>query len=77
MQMGSKQGDQIGLIFDSWATVFFGEFVLKITEAAQNFGLLFPHSSGFISILTKMAWATFWATFSPTHPVTLVQSDSC
>jgi hypothetical protein len=23
-------------------------------------------------IITKMDWATVWATFSPTHPVTLV-----
>jgi hypothetical protein len=38
------QGDQIGRIFASWAINFFGRF-LKISEVAQNYGLLFPKVS--------------------------------
>jgi hypothetical protein len=42
----------------------------KITQVApKSFGYFF-HSKMYI-FLTKMAWATFWAIFSPPHPVTL------
>jgi hypothetical protein len=44
--------------------------VLKFTEIAQMFGLLFSRGTSDGLILTKKhGWATFWATFSQTHLV--------
>jgi hypothetical protein len=45
---------------------------LKITEEAQIFYLLISVKSYVLS-LAKMGWATFWAMFSRTHLVTLVE----
>jgi hypothetical protein len=42
---------------------------LKITEIAQILGLLFQC---YQTKMRKNGWATFWATFSQTHLVTLV-----
>jgi hypothetical protein len=44
--------------------------VLKITEVAQNFGYLFSRCQ--LRIRQKNCLASFWATFSKTHLVTLV-----
>jgi hypothetical protein len=44
--------------------------VLKITEEAEKFWLLFSKA---VLILANMGWATFWVTFSQTHLVTLVR----
>jgi hypothetical protein len=44
---------------------------LKITEGARIFWLFFSAGKGSHLIMTKMGWATCWAIFSPTHPVTL------
>jgi hypothetical protein len=46
--------------------------LLKITEVAQILGLLFSQVPVLYLILTKNGWATLWATFSKTHPVTLI-----
>jgi hypothetical protein len=43
----------------------------KSAEIAQIFWLLFTY----VSTLTKMSWAIFWATFSHTHLVTLAQTS--
>jgi hypothetical protein len=44
---------------------------IKITEVAQNCGLLFFFSLlDYTLILTKKVLATFWAIFSQTHLVT-------
>jgi hypothetical protein len=44
---------------------------LKITEVAQMYALLFPNESVMKLFWQKTGWATFWATFSQTHLVTL------
>jgi hypothetical protein len=46
-------------------------FLLKITEVAQIFGLLFPCGKRTALMLIKMVWATFGRFFSQTHLVTL------
>jgi hypothetical protein len=46
--------------------------VLKITEAAQIFNC-FLHGKRYAPSLTQRVWATFWATFSQTHLVTLLK----
>jgi hypothetical protein len=66
-----KQGDQIGRILAQWATITFVIFV-KNTETAISIRLLFSTAKSYVLIFTKMDWATFWATFSQTHLVTLV-----
>jgi hypothetical protein len=50
--------------------------ILKIEEVAQFFGFLFS----MVKVMyyfqqKKMGWATFWASFSTAHPVTLVASS--
>jgi hypothetical protein len=64
------QGDQIGRIFACLALAYFGHF-LKITEVTKLFCPLL-HGKIYVFILTKK-WdrATFWATFTQTHLVTL------
>jgi hypothetical protein len=42
-----------------------------IAEVAQNFWLLFSTVTVMYYFLPKNGWATFWATFSQTHLVTL------
>jgi hypothetical protein len=39
---------------------------------SANFWATFFHGSSYALILTKLGWATFWATLSPTHLVTLL-----
>jgi hypothetical protein len=59
-----KQGDQTSRLF------ILGS-VLKITEEAQFFWLLF-HCASYVLFLQIIGWATFWATFSQTHLFTLL-----
>jgi hypothetical protein len=65
-----SQGYQIGRIF----AYILGECLLwaflKITKVAQIIVIFFS-TQRVARILTKMGWATFWAIFSQTHPVTL------
>jgi hypothetical protein len=50
---------------------------LKITEAAQTFGLVFFHGQSCAFISTKKTgWATFRATLLQTHLVTLRDSEA-
>jgi hypothetical protein len=65
------QGGQIGRIFASWATVYFGQSFL-LTEAVQCFWAIFPTDKGMHNFDQKIGCATFWATFSQTHLVTLI-----
>jgi hypothetical protein len=44
-----------------------------MTEVALIFGFFF-HSTSYVFIVTKIGWATYWATFSQTHQVTLVSA---
>jgi hypothetical protein len=46
-------------------------FFVKNTETATSIRLLFSTVKSYVLIFTKMDWATFWATFSQTHVVTL------
>jgi hypothetical protein len=57
----------IGRLFNKHTLGIF----LKITKAAQIFGLLFSSGPVMYYFDKKMGWATFWATFSKTHLVTL------
>jgi hypothetical protein len=65
------QGDQIGRVLAYWAVVYFGCFLFTVV-VAQIHGLLFSQCFSSALILTKTGWATFWATFSQTHLVTLL-----
>jgi hypothetical protein len=48
---------------------------LKITEVCSaSLRATFFHGTSLVLILAKNGWATFWATFSQTHLVTLVGS---
>jgi hypothetical protein len=49
---------------------------LKITEVAHILELLFSTSPECIALGKKTGWATFWATFSRTHLVTLRPTHS-
>jgi hypothetical protein len=67
-----KQGDKIGRFFEQRVNVYFGQFLFS--EVAQNFGLcLFFLGNLDYIVLTKVGWATFWAIFSQTHLVTLLE----
>jgi hypothetical protein len=48
---------------------------LKITEVAQMHVLVVPNLSVTYLFWQKMGWATFWATFSQTHLVTLMDDN--
>jgi hypothetical protein len=48
---------------------------LKIAEVSQIFELLFTTVPVIVLIWTKNGCATFWATFSQTHLVTLTLSQ--
>jgi hypothetical protein len=65
------QDNQIGRIFAHWAIVYFDEF-LKMTEAAQTFGL-HTFSSAKVMYLFRQKWVGlhFGRFFSPTHLVAL------
>jgi hypothetical protein len=47
---------------------------VKITGVAHIFGLISFHGKIDVLISTKMNWATFWATFSRAHLITLAGS---
>jgi hypothetical protein len=47
---------------------------VKITEVAQKNWPTFFNGKSCGSIITKMDWATVWATLSQTHLVTLIDS---
>jgi hypothetical protein len=70
-----KQGDQIGADFRPLCDCFLWAVFGKMKEVAR----IFLHSFSSVRVtyalfLTKKHWATFWATFSQTHLVTLVAS---
>jgi hypothetical protein len=44
----------------------------KNYKSGANFWAIFFHGNSHLLLLTKKFWARFWATFSPTHPVTLL-----
>jgi hypothetical protein len=69
--IGSDQGGQIGRIFWANFTLCCG---LKIIEVNHISGLPVSHSTSYacINFDQKIGGATFWATFSQTHLVTLV-----
>jgi hypothetical protein len=76
----TKNWPQVGRIFAHWAVVYSDQFWGKVAEIAQIFGLLFFHGKSYVSILIllKMGWVVIWATFSPTHLVTLkITKDLC
>jgi hypothetical protein len=54
----------------------FGLFFVNYRSIQKVFVLVLSTVNGINTlILTKtMGWATFWAVFSPTHPVTLAPS---
>jgi hypothetical protein len=45
---------------------------LKITEGSTNFWTTFSAEKFMYKFRENMGWATYWAIFSQTHPVTLV-----
>jgi hypothetical protein len=50
--------------------------LLKITEVAQILGLPFSKEPDMYHFLPSKCWATLWATFSPTHLVTLLPNKA-
>jgi hypothetical protein len=56
--------------FAQWVIVYFGQCFENYRSIA-NFGLLFTT----VPFMYKFGWATFWATFSQTHLVTLLGSS--
>jgi hypothetical protein len=48
---------------------------LKSTKVAKNCGLLFIHVEGYVLILAKKGWATFWAILYQTRLIALFPSD--
>jgi hypothetical protein len=65
------QGDQIGRIFAQWAIVYFGQWFENYIQSA-NFWATFFRDISYVLIFTKNGLATFWASFSQTHLVTLL-----
>jgi hypothetical protein len=64
------QGDQIGRIFAFRVSVFFG-LLFENYRSSLKFGHFSYNGERCGLILTKIGWATFWAIFSQTRPVTL------
>jgi hypothetical protein len=73
MALAFIQGDQIGRIFAHWVTHYIGYFCENYRNSTYIWSTFF-HSKSCLLIFTKMDWATFWATFSQTHLVTLHSS---
>jgi hypothetical protein len=71
------QGDQIGLIFPHRAIFSHMKFFFENYKSSPHFGATFFRGYGYLSIITKMGWATFWAIFSQTHLVTLLITSRC
>jgi hypothetical protein len=69
---GQNQGDQIGRIFAYWSIIYFGLY-FETYRCNANFWTTFFYGTSYVLILTNIVWATFWATFSQTHLVTLVK----
>jgi L-lactate permease len=59
-------------MFAHWTIVFIGQWF----ENYKSFWAAFLNSVSYASILTRMAWATFWATFPRTHLVTLMTAHT-
>jgi hypothetical protein len=75
--LASEQGDQIGRMYfrpldDYLLWAVFGKY--GCMYVAHIFVATFLYGLGYASILTKMGWATFWASFSQNHLVTLLVS---
>jgi hypothetical protein len=52
--------------------MYFGQFFLKNGKSSQRLmRTLFPRKNNVQLLTKKPGWATFWATFSETHLVTL------
>jgi hypothetical protein len=69
--MFRHQGDKIGRIFLSWASVRFS----KSTEVAKIIGRLFPMVKPVHQFCQRAGLTSFWAIFSQTYPVTLIQHE--
>jgi hypothetical protein len=68
------QGDQIGRIFAQQIGRFFilASF-FRVTKEAKILGPTFFRITNYVICnYYKNGWASFWAIFSQTHPVTLV-----
>jgi hypothetical protein len=74
-QRRAGQGDQIGRFFAYWGdclpTLGFG---LKNCKSIANFEAFFHSTSNVLILAKEIGWATFWATFPQTHPVTLIRA---
>jgi hypothetical protein len=78
---GVEQGDQIRRIFAHRVTHYFGYFSENCRSSANNQATFFRGKSYALIFLTNVLgytlggnWATLWAAFSQTHPVTLPES---
>jgi hypothetical protein len=61
-----------GRIFAFWATIVFQHFFFNY-RSRQNVRTSLSHRKKFCTNFEpKTGWASLWAIFSPTHPVTLV-----
>jgi hypothetical protein len=65
-----RQSDQIGRIFSHWVIVYFGNF-FKNPAFLPILLAIFPRLRICIDFEEAWVWATFWATLSQAHPVTL------
>jgi hypothetical protein len=67
------QGYQIGPIFAQWVIVYFGH-QLENYRSSAHFWATFFHGTSYtyVLILTKIGWASFWATFSQIRLVSLL-----
>jgi hypothetical protein len=66
------QGDQIGLIFAHWVTVYFGFFVNY--RSSQNFVATIHHCKSYLKFVQKRVGLHF-RRFLQTHLVTLPEID--
>jgi hypothetical protein len=66
------QGDLFGRIFAQWANYYFEEFVENYRSSPHFCATLYMSRYRLsIKFDKKTGWATLWAIFSQTHPVTL------
>jgi hypothetical protein len=56
------QVDQIGRKIAPWVIVYLGQFSVNYRSGTNLQATIF-HCTGYVLILTKMYWATFWAFF--------------
>jgi hypothetical protein len=75
LRLRGKQGDQIERIFANWAIVYFGQCFENYQRSTNSWATFSTVPTKYVLFLQITGWATFWATFSESHLVTLTANQ--